>query len=654
MVFHSYIPPAPYRPLKQDQMLWQPKHVPVQQQTNQDFSMRINPDTRVFVPKTKYVVYPKRVTGMRDITDIEFPRYYDRNNPNKQKEDQNSPTSYKHYLANDVSIIRNFIKANEGDRANNINPLSDQEIDIVYKLCQSQKGSVVVDDSYLMQLCAYSSSFKEPNTIVTNNEYETLYSGLDITFYKSVDMARDNYDAIFIDIYPNAQNLDERKELLLYYVNKLTNEDTQNSKFMIICSNDRITDFFKWIGKKNIMKFLKAKFRTNTDKENEQILQEIYKESPDVQFASMTEAIQDIAKNAQWQMEDNQERMRHYAAMNNVLSTLSENVQQGNQTLNNTLGELTADMRRGNMNISDNLTQLVENTRRRNLDAQNQEALNIINDLSNNRQLTEQQIEDALAIPQVQSDQGYARVFMPPATPKTPYNDDIPEEEDLEDFIGRTGTPKPIFQEQNQEQLVKPGDPQLGPPIPYNDKEEEAPSSTSPPPVVVEAEAAHNEFVTVECWDFDTFAKSSETLKEKKFNDVSYVILPGKSKEKLSNLYFIDTDGRLFEKTDETIKEVVDEGYRIVKTFDYVNSPGPNSMLLDDNNKKIAKSKRFFHIKYERLPPRNLGVEAGSGYRRKKGKKMGGSLSDAIFNISSFERVNINPATGKSIYVLSF
>ena len=78
-------------------------------------------------------------------------------------------------------------------------------------------------------------------------------------------------------------------------------------------------------------------------------------------------------------------------------------------------------------------------------------------------------------------------------------------------------------------------------------------------------------------------------------------------------------------------------------------------MLLDDNNKKVAKSKRFFHIKYERLPPRNLGVsELGSGYRRKKGKKQGGALSDAIFNISSFERVHINPATGKSIYVLSF
>jgi hypothetical protein len=123
------------------------------------FSMRINPDTRVFTPKTKYIVYPKRVTGMRDITDIEFPRYYDRNNPNKQKEDQkNLPTSYKQYLQNDVPVIRNFIKTNEGDKANNINPLSDQEIDLVYKLCQSQLGSVVIDDSFLMQLAVAALS----------------------------------------------------------------------------------------------------------------------------------------------------------------------------------------------------------------------------------------------------------------------------------------------------------------------------------------------------------------------------------------------------------------------------------------------------------------------------------------------------------------
>ena len=85
-----------------------------------------------------------------------------------------------------------------------------------------------------------------------------------------------------------------------------------------------------------------------------------------------------------------------------------------------------------------------------------------------------------------------------------------------------------------------------------------------------------------------------------------------------------------------------------------MNSPTTNSMLLDDNTKKVAKSKRLFHMKYERLTPRTLGVEFGSGYHRKKGKKTGGALSDAIFNISSFERVNINPATGKSIYVLSF
>ena len=107
-------------------------------------------------------------------------------------------------------------------------------------------------------------------------------------------------------------------------------------------------------------------------------------------------------------------------------------------------------------------------------------------------------------------------------------------------------------------------------------------------------------------------------------------------------------------KTDETIREVIDNSYRIIKTFDYVNSPGTNSMFLDGSNKTIAKSKRFFHLNYERLPPRNLGVEAGSGYHRKSRKKTGGALSDAIFNISSFERVHINPATGKSIYVLSF
>ena len=124
--------------------------------------------------------------------------------------------------------------------------------------------------------------------------------------------------------------------------------------------------------------------------------------------------------------------------------------------------------------------------------------------------------------------------------------------------------------------------------------------------------------------------------------------------QKLSNLYFVDSQGQLFEKSDETIKEVVDNGYRIIKMFDYVNSPGTNSMFLDGGNKTIAKSKRFFHLNYERLPPRNLGVEAGSGYHRKSRKKTGGALSDAIFNISSFERVHINPATGKSIYVLSF
>ena len=92
MVFHSYIPPMPYRPLKQDQMLWQPKHVQVQRQTNEDNSKRRNPDVYTNVPKTKYVVYPKRFFGMRDINDIEFPRHYDRNNPKeKSKQDQDNP-----------------------------------------------------------------------------------------------------------------------------------------------------------------------------------------------------------------------------------------------------------------------------------------------------------------------------------------------------------------------------------------------------------------------------------------------------------------------------------------------------------------------------------------------------------------------------------
>jgi hypothetical protein len=212
------------------------------------------------------------------------------------------------------------------------------------------------------------------------------------------------------------------------------------------------------------------------------------------------------------------------------------------------------------------------------------------------------------------------------------------------DFLERSSTPKPTT-----EQLVKPDDPQLDS-IAYNDDEE----AVEQEPLTVQAEPAHNEFVTIDCWDYDTFKGSNETLKEKKFNDVTSILLPGKPKQKLSNLYFINTDGQLFLKTDETIREVVEEGYRIVKTFDYVHSPSDNCMLLEGNTNKVAKSKRLFHMKYERLTPRTLGVEFGSGYHCKKGKKTGGALSDAIFNISSFERVNINPATGKSIYVLSF
>ena len=261
--------------------------------------------------------------------------------------------------------------------------------------------------------------------------------------------------------------------------------------------------------------------------------------------------------------------------------------------------------------------------------------------------MTEEQIQDALDAVAVQAEQRKPVAFMP-TTPAY----DIPEEESFEDFIGRTGTPKPIYnEERNLERLVKPGDPQLNiSPIPYNQEEREAP----PLPITVEAEPAHNEFVTIDCWDFDTFAKSNETLKEKKFNDVSSVILPGKTKQKISNLYFIDSDGILFEKSDETIKEIIDYGYRIVKTFDYVNPPGTNSVFLDGGKKPIAKSKRFFHVNYEQLTPRSIGVEFGSGYHLKNRKKIGGALSDAIFNISSFERVHINPATGKSIYVLSF
>ena len=60
----------------------------------------------------------------------------------------------------------------------------------------------------------------------------------------------------------------------------------------------------------------------------------------------MQEAINNLAKNAHCQMQDNQERMQHYAVMNNVLLTISENMQQQNANLNNTFGQL-ADMRRG-------------------------------------------------------------------------------------------------------------------------------------------------------------------------------------------------------------------------------------------------------------------------------------------------------------------
>ena len=54
-------------------------------------------------------------------------------------------------------------------------------------------------------------------------------SGLDINLYKSLNRTTDKFDAVFSDIYPNATNLNERKELLLFYANKLTTEETEKN-----------------------------------------------------------------------------------------------------------------------------------------------------------------------------------------------------------------------------------------------------------------------------------------------------------------------------------------------------------------------------------------------------------------------------------------
>ena len=99
--------------------------------------------------------------------------------------------------------------------------------------------------------------------------------------------------------------------MFLSYVQKLTTQVTSNTKFLVFCTNERITDFFKWIGKNNILKYLGRKIPTNTDEENNTILQEIFKESPDVQFGTMTEALQNIADYTRAQVLDNGEKLAH-------------------------------------------------------------------------------------------------------------------------------------------------------------------------------------------------------------------------------------------------------------------------------------------------------------------------------------------------------
>ena len=39
-----------------------------------------------------------------------------------------------------------------------------------------------------MQLAAYANGSTQPNTIFANKEYETVYNGLDINFYKSLEV----------------------------------------------------------------------------------------------------------------------------------------------------------------------------------------------------------------------------------------------------------------------------------------------------------------------------------------------------------------------------------------------------------------------------------------------------------------------------------
>ena len=160
----------------------------------------------------------------------------------------------------------------------------------------------------------------------------------------------------------------------------------------------------------------------------------------------------------------------------------------------------------------------------------------------------------------------------------------------------------------------------------------------------------------ISVWQTKNLRTSTPRLQQQKLEDFSEIVLPGETQvKKLDGLYMVTNRGAIKKRTDETMQYIFDNGYKIVKRFDYNdNTRSSDDMLINGDNTGIPTNQTKFITEYEKLPIGALMGRQGQGYHRKSRKKTGGALSDAFFNISSFERVHINPATGKSIYVLSF
>lgn len=288
-MLRTYFAPTPYSPNKTDMPTYQTTRAPREAfviPTKEFRTPNVRQETK---PTVKYESMPQMNITMRN-TNVDIPKHYDRVDKYSKQE---VISSYKQYLAHDVGIIKGYL-ASTGILTTNLNLLTNEEMAVITQIVKSKPLFKVVDNSMLLQLCAYASQFPDIKNVFASTKYMEDYinNDLDITQYEMINTDTEEFNGSFID--HSLLNVDDVKNTLLEQAYQLSNI-TDKTGFVILVSTDRITDVFKWVGRDILADFIAGKDPALTPQEIQQMIKKIYKDAPDVQLSTMTDILQQIA-----------------------------------------------------------------------------------------------------------------------------------------------------------------------------------------------------------------------------------------------------------------------------------------------------------------------------------------------------------------------